>query len=48
MKINQSSHPIKGIIIIFHKTHSIKKKKKASKYFKVKRKTLVLAVKIKT
>lgn len=47
MKINQSSHPIKGIIIIFHKTHSIKKKK-ASKYFKVKRKTLVLAVKIKT
>lgn len=28
MKINQSSHPIKGIIIIFHKTHSIKKKKK--------------------
>lgn len=46
MKINQSSHPIKGITIIFHKTHSIKKK--ASKYSKVKTKTLVLAVKIKT
>lgn len=44
MKINQSSHPIKGITIIFHKTHSIKKKL----YVKVKTKTLVLAVKIET